>query len=87
MAGGLAPALPAPVDLDRHTFKCIGTFQGHTKPVWALAVSGNLLFSGSDETIKVVLPHVTKTVKVVSPHVIKTIKVGSPHVIEMSAWF
>eukprot|EP00041_Stephanoeca_diplocostata_P028273 m.796366 g.796366 ORF g.796366 m.796366 type:complete len:858 (-) comp23342_c0_seq2:972-3545(-) len=53
MLGGGAPGLPIPVDLNRHTFKCIGTFQGHTKPVWALAVYRDLLFSGSDETIKV----------------------------------
>eukprot|EP00047_Mylnosiga_fluctuans_P004167 m.233044 g.233044 ORF g.233044 m.233044 type:complete len:697 (+) comp12450_c0_seq1:87-2177(+) len=37
-----------------HVFKCKGTFVGHQGPVWALAVHGDLLFSGSsDETIKV----------------------------------
>eukprot|EP00051_Salpingoeca_urceolata_P027745 m.483093 g.483093 ORF g.483093 m.483093 type:complete len:741 (-) comp22779_c0_seq1:113-2335(-) len=37
-----------------HMFKCKGTFVGHQGPVWALAVAGDLLFSGSsDETIKV----------------------------------
>jgi E3 ubiquitin-protein ligase TRAF7 len=42
------------VDLASHTFKCIGTFVGHQGPVWALAVHGDMLFSGSsDETIKV----------------------------------
>ncbi|XP_001640067.2 E3 ubiquitin-protein ligase TRAF7 [Nematostella vectensis] len=35
-------------------FKCKGTFVGHTGPVWALCVHGELLFSGSsDKTIKV----------------------------------
>ena len=35
-------------------FKCKGTFVGHQGPVWALAVYGDLLFTGSsDETIKV----------------------------------
>lgn len=44
----------AVADLSSHTFKCIGTFVGHQGPVWALAVHGDLLFSGSsDETIKV----------------------------------
>eukprot|EP00042_Codosiga_hollandica_P034369 m.240002 g.240002 ORF g.240002 m.240002 type:complete len:684 (+) comp54393_c0_seq6:154-2205(+) len=34
--------------------KCKGTFVGHQGPVWALAVHGDLVFSGSsDETIKV----------------------------------
>ena len=38
----------------KHMFKCKGTFVGHQGPVWALAVYGDLLFSGSsDETIKV----------------------------------
>lgn len=37
-----------------HVFKCIGTFVGHQGPVWALAVHGNVIFSGSsDETVKV----------------------------------
>ncbi|XP_020916400.1 E3 ubiquitin-protein ligase TRAF7 isoform X2 [Exaiptasia diaphana] len=35
-------------------FKCKGTFVGHTGPVWALCVYGDLLFSGSsDKSIKV----------------------------------
>ena len=35
-------------------FKCKGTFVGHQGPVWALAVYGDILFSGSsDESIKV----------------------------------
>lgn len=38
----------------QHIYKCKGTFVGHSGPVWALCVIGNLLFSGSsDNTIKV----------------------------------
>ena len=38
----------------RRRFKCKGTFVGHQGPIWALAVHGDLLFTGSsDETIKV----------------------------------
>mmetsp|Transcript_13198 Transcript_13198/g.39721 ORF Transcript_13198/g.39721 Transcript_13198/m.39721 type:complete len:612 (-) Transcript_13198:116-1951(-) len=49
-----AAAEDAIADLSSHTFKCVGTFVGHQGPVWALAVHGDLLFSGSsDETIKV----------------------------------
>ena len=35
---------------------CRGTFSGHTGPVWALAVTGNMLISASsDRTIRVAL--------------------------------
>lgn len=37
-----------------HQFKCQGTFTGHGGPVWSLANSGSMLYSGSaDCTIKV----------------------------------
>eukprot|EP00049_Salpingoeca_infusionum_P026529 m.26210 g.26210 ORF g.26210 m.26210 type:complete len:673 (+) comp8806_c0_seq2:268-2286(+) len=37
-----------------HKYRCQGTLVGHENSVWALASSGDLLFSGSaDETIKV----------------------------------
>lgn len=38
----------------QHLFKCKGTFVGHTGPVWALCIAGDMLFSASsDNTIKV----------------------------------
>jgi len=40
-------------DLQNHKFKCVGTYVGHTGPVWALALKGDMIFSGSsDLTIK-----------------------------------
>jgi len=37
-----------------HKFKCVGTYVGHTGPVWALVLKGDMIFSGSsDQTIKV----------------------------------
>eukprot|EP00731_Ephydatia_muelleri_P029360 Em0020g1004a len=38
----------------QHLFKCKGTFVGHSGPVWALCISGDMLFSASsDNTIKI----------------------------------
>jgi len=44
---------PKEVDLQNHKYKCVGTYVGHTGPVWALALKGDMIFSGSsDLTIK-----------------------------------
>ena len=50
------PALEVLPGMAATQFKCIGTFSGHTGPVWCLAVSPDLqvLISGSsDSTVKV----------------------------------
>ena len=37
-----------------HQYSCVGTYSGHSGPVWALAVSDQVVFSGSeDHRIKV----------------------------------
>jgi len=41
-------------NIEQHVFKCKGTFVGHDGPIWSMASSGDLLFSGSsDHTIKI----------------------------------
>ena len=47
----LNPRAGAGEDLDvyNHKFKCVGTFVGHTGPVWALALSGDFIYSGSSD--------------------------------------